>query len=122
MAITTLPLAVPSGYSQYQDTNVGATVNTIKATGATLFSMVIDNTSNTAITYVKFFFVAAGSVTLGTTGPDWIVPIPSSKKITVPLPDGPAYPTALSYAAVTTNGTAGTTAPTNPVVLTVLYT
>lgn len=121
MALSTQIITLPAGYAQAQDVALGTTVDQIKSTGANIFDVVIDNTANGAITYVKLFFALAVNVVLGTTAPDWVIPVPANKKITVALPDGPAYPTALSMAAVTTGGTSGTTAPTSSTIVTVLY-
>lgn len=127
MAITQIQVAVPSPYILFTDTAMGATVDAVKASSATVYNLLIDNTANAgAPSYVKLFNVASGSVTLGTTVPDEVVYVPAASKIThlmftgaVP---GKIFSTALTAACVTTGGTAGTVAPSSNVPVTISYT
>lgn len=100
-------------------TNFRAIVPTggVKVTG---FS--IDNTANSAITYLHIFGVPAASVTLGTTTPIFIFPI-GAQSAALETPNeynflGQAI-TGLS-AAVTTTAT-GTTAPSTAVDVTIYF-
>ena len=114
MAVTFSPLQTQT----HRDRVLDDTVFVISATGLTLFGLTIDNTANTAATYVKVYFTNA-AVTLGTTDPDFVLRVPASKRRDFVLGDGigiPATGVSMNFAAVTAGGTAGTTAPTNSVV------
>ena len=126
MAITQINVSSPANEILFTDSAMGATVDAIKASSATVFWLQIDNSGNGgAATYVKLFNLGSGGVTLGTTAPDEVVYVPGGAKVTHMMLNGAApgkvFATALSAAAVTTGGTAGTTAPTNPVPVTVCY-
>lgn len=79
-----------------------------------------DNTANTgAVTYFKFFNLAAASVVFhastpgSSTNPSIVIPATAGKRIVVTIDTTDVtFATALSTAAVTTGGTLGTTAPT----------
>ena len=66
-----------------------------------------DNADNPA--YLKIYDDAAPVV--GTDPPDFILRVPVNQRRNVVIPDGWDF-TNLSFACVTTGGTAGTTAPT----------
>jgi hypothetical protein len=121
MAITNLDISVPSGAKRYENTATNNTKSAVKASSGTLYAVVIDNTANAAVSYVKLWNVASGSVTVGTTVPDFIFMVPASVKKTFIIADGIAFDTALTEATVTTAGTAGTTSPSSSVVLDIVY-
>jgi hypothetical protein len=125
MSITNIIVQGPSGESIYTDTALGTTIDAVKASSATLYNILIDNTLNTNPSYVKLFNLASGSVTLGTTAPDEVIYIPASTKITQvyfsAATPGKIFATALSMACVTTGGTAGVTAPSSNVAVSVTY-
>ncbi len=125
MSITQTNVSTPSVEILYNDTSAGNAVNSIKASSAKVFFVTVDNSLNVAATYVKLFNLASGSVTLGVTAPDEVVYAPASSIITnfylTSSAGGKTFATALSYAAVTTGGTAGSTSPSSAVVLTVSY-
>lgn len=121
MAVTQLDLSPPSGAKIYQNTDLDGTISAVKASAATLYALIIDNSASAAISYVKLWDVASGSVTVGTTAPDWIIAIAASVKKTITIPEGMAFATALSAACVTTAGTAGTTNPTANVDVRIVY-
>ena len=121
MAVTVLDLETPTGAFRYKN---GATNNTksgVKASSGTIYAIVIDNSANAAITYVKLWDVASGSVTVGTTAPDMVFEVAASTKMSIVFPEGLVFGTALTEAAVTTPGTAGTTSPSSSVVLSIVY-
>lgn len=108
--------------SLFKETALGNSATAI-ASGSSSVSMIdIDNSANGAATYVKFYNVAAGSVVVGTTAPDLVIMVPASTRISMSFFSGLTFGTALSACAVTTGGTAGTTAPTNAVVVQVAFT
>jgi hypothetical protein len=125
LSITQTNISTPSVEILYNDTSAGNAVNSIKASSAKVFWVQLDNSLNVSSSYVKLFNLASGSVTLGTTAPDEVLFIPASSIVTVFYMTGAApgktFGTALSYAVVTTAGTAGTTSPSSAVVLTVSY-
>ena len=86
---------------------LSTTVTTIKASAGNLGSIICGNT-NAAMEYLQLFDVA-GTVTLGTTPPDWIVPIPSTNVGGVILVVGLNFANAIKVAATTT--ATGSTAP-----------
>lgn len=127
MAITQVNLTSPSGFIQFTDTAMGSTVDAVKASSALVYSVFVDNSGNGgAAAYVKLWNVASGGVTVGTTSPDEVIYVPAGAIIEHLLftksAIGKTYGTALTAACVTTGGTAGVTAPTNPVIVTINYT
>ena len=121
MAITNITVGQISGAKLFIDTvNANAAV-AISATAATLYELELDNTANAAISYVKFWDLGTGSVTVGTTAPNKIEMVPASTKVTLVYPGGVAFATAISVSTVTTAGTAGTTSPTSSVVVKAVY-
>jgi hypothetical protein len=105
---------------------MGSTADAVKGSAATLYYIFIDNTLNSgAATYVRLWNTAAGSVTVGTTVPDMVLYVPGGDTLTyIPYQNaspGMSFSTALSAAAVTTGGTAGNSAPSSNVPVTIVY-
>jgi hypothetical protein len=126
MAISNVNIASPANESIYTSSVMGATAEGIKASSATVFSVIIDNTANgAAATYVKLWNLASGSVVVGTTVPDEVIYVPAASLVTVVYYTGAAqgkvFGSALTAAALTAGGTAGVTGPSNPVRVTVNY-
>ena len=123
MAVSVVDIASPSGLKKLRDTDMAGAVVAVDATSGKLHSIVVDNTANAAaVSYLKLWDAASGSVTLGTTAPDWVFKITAAKKQTIVLhDDGVAYSTALTAACVTTAGTAGTTGPTSDVIVEIIF-
>lgn len=122
MALTTTPLNNPIGAAIVTQTVCNATPNDdVRAGASTVYQVDIDNTANGAATFVKFYDNAAPSV--GTTAPDYIFRVPASvrKVFTLDL-SGIAFATALSFAAVTAGGTAGTSNPSSNCAVRILCT
>ena len=122
MAVTTVDFDAPSGLSRYKNTDSNETKQGVKASSGAIYSIIVDNSANAAVTYLKLWDVASGSVTVGTTAPDWIFKIPASTKLTIIFPETIAFGTALTEASLTAGGTAGSTGPTSDVPVTILYT
>ena len=120
MAISTVDISSPSGLKKYRNTDLAEVIAGVDTTSGTLHSVVIDNSANGSASYLKLWDAASGSVTVGTTAPDWTFKVPASTKRTIVFHDGAAYATALSAACVTTAGTAGTTGPTSDVIVEVI--
>ena len=103
----------PAGGGQVEElVDLEGTKEAIDATSGTLRMIKYDNTLNSAVTYLKLFNAAAGSVTLGSTEPDFIIPCPAATEDSIEFPEGIAYGTALTGAATTTATLAGVTSPT----------
>jgi hypothetical protein len=118
MAITQVNISSPSGETIYTDSNIGSTVDAIKATSASLLWVIVDNSANAATTYIRVWNTASGSVVNGTTPPDLILPIFANKievfTFGTAAAPGVTFGTALSAAASTTPAT-GTTGPSSSV-------
>ena len=121
MAVTNLSIEVVSGGKLFNDTDNENTAVAVKASSGTVYMIEVDNTANAAITYVKLWDTAQGSVTVGTTAPVMIIPVAASAKITLAVPTGIAFATAITVASVTTAGTAGTTSPTSAAIVRIVY-
>lgn len=121
MAVSKTALADLSSSFLFTDTDNAATITAVSAASTVIYSIDIDNSSNAAATYTKFWNTASGSVTVGTTAPDMIILAPASTRISIPIPQGVTFGTALSCASVTTAGTAGTTGPTSDVIVRLVY-
>ena len=125
MSVTQIVTASPSGETIYQNTAIGNTASAVKASSTLALYAVVDNTANVAATYVKFYNLASGSVTVGTTSPDEVLFCPASVISTFQLQTGATagqtFGTALTVAAVNTGGTAGTTSPSSNVPLLIAF-
>jgi hypothetical protein len=124
--ITQTNVTSPSQEIIFLDTAMGATVDSVKASSAQVYSISVNNTLNASPVYVKLFNLASGSVTVGTTAPDEVIYIPASSIITqnyftAGSTPGKVFATALSAACLTTGGTGGVTSPTLNVSVTVSY-
>ena len=119
MAVTNTNLL--SGAFLLVDTVAANAAVAVKASAATLYEIEIDNTANAAVSFLKIFNVAGGSVVVGTTAPDWIISCPLSVSRPIVMPAGIAFVTALSYFCVTAGGTAGATSPSSSVIVRMVY-
>lgn len=92
--------AAASGMSKGKLRDLGS-VQAIKASAGTLYSLHIENNQGAAA-WIQIFDLATGSVTLGTTNPDWelLVPANSSKDLIV-TNQGVPFGTAISIASTT---------------------
>ena len=118
MALSTGTVAGSTiGTDIVEDTSSDNTPADADSSGGTIYQVYIDNTNNSAVSYVKLYMVAKASVTVGTTPPDFIFPCPASVTKQFDFPTGIDYTTALSFATVTAAGTGGTTSPSSAVVV-----
>lgn|SRR5574341_1518525 len=120
MAITITPLGIGGNALRImRDANANATSeNNVNDGAATIYAITVDNSAVAATTFVKFYNNA--SPTVGTTDPDMILMLPASSSRTFVFRNANNFATALSYAAVTTAGTAGTTNPTATVIMNIV--
>lgn len=120
MSQSNLKLAFSSS-NVWAETACTAVKQQIKATSATVKAIEMVNTGQQDV-YFKGYFATAGSVTLGSTAPDFIFMVPALKTRRIYMPGaGAVYPTALTVAATSDKGTAGATAPTVPISVKVVY-
>jgi len=123
--ISTVNASSPASESIYQDTQMGNTPGGVKASSALVYSVIADNSANSVASYVKLYNQASGSVIVGSSDPDDIILVPANQIVTVSFKTGAlagkSFGTALTVAAVTTGGTSGAVAPTNPVVVSVNF-
>ena len=115
MAVTTQRPVLPAALFIVRDTDADNTSeNDVKSGAATVFAVQINNALNASATsYLKMYNAAAPTV--GTTAPDMVLFAVGGATTNYAFPKGIAFGTGLSYACVTTAGTAGTTAPTSAV-------
>lgn len=121
MAVTQTNMNDLAGSILFTDTDNAGTVVGVKASSAVIYAIDIDNSANAATTFVKLWNVASGSVTIGTTPPDMIIPVPASTRLPIPIPSGITFATAVTVASVTAAGTAGSTGPTSDVIVRLVY-
>lgn len=108
-----------------RDSQMNASGDNDVGSGArAMVNLSVDNSGNAAQqVYAKFYNAAAP--TIGTTAPDMIIPVAggSTMEMSVSrltLVGTAIFGTAVSYACVTTPGTAGATNPTADVAMTLL--
>ncbi|CAM6005674.1 unnamed protein product [Sphagnum balticum] len=90
----------------------------IKSSAGTLYGVSMFNTGS-ATTYVQFFDVASGSVTLGTTVPKYVIPIYAGGAWEEKFAAGMSFANAITVAATTTP--TGNTAPATGINANVTY-
>lgn len=98
------------GLSKTTKRDLAGTVQAIKASAGALYAVqVVNNQAATA--FIQIFDVAAGSVTLGTTNPDFEFQVPANQSVQIMLYDGLPCGTAISVASTTTEkGASGSAA------------
>jgi hypothetical protein len=120
MAVSSITITTLAS-SLFQDTANTNGAIVIKGSSGTLYMLEVDNTALAAVVYVKLYNTS-GSVTVGTTDPDWVFRITASinqSHIWIP---GIAFSSGLQVATVTAGGTGGTTAPATPPTVRIAYT
>ena len=118
MATNIIGLATTSGLKVVEDTDCNATSEAnVNSGAATIYGIRIDNRANpSTVVFLKLWDATAPTV--GTTAPDAVFPCGGGKVFTALCTDGDAFGTGLSFACVTDGGgTAGTTSPTNDVIV-----
>lgn len=119
MATTIQSPVLTSSLKIIKDTDADGTSEAGVTGASTVIYMIhVDNTLNSAASYLKLYNAAAP--TIGTTAPDIIVMAPAASVKTLYIPEGVTFATDLSFACVTTAGTAGTTSPTSDVAVTLV--
>ncbi|KKN57162.1 hypothetical protein LCGC14_0564900 [marine sediment metagenome] len=120
MASETYPGAAFVGDSNFLDLNLGATaVNDIDGGGCTLYLVDVDNSANSAASFIKFWDAAAPDV--GTDAPMEQYKIAASKREVWIIPRGLTFGTGLSLAMLTVGGTGGAVSPASAVIVRLNY-
>lgn len=121
---TTIPLAAPSGAVKYHDADAEGTVKTVSAGPTVVHAIKINNSANSAKSYVKLFN-SAGTVTLGTTVPDEIIEVNGSGSDggirTEILIEGKTFDAGLQVAITTSPALATNTNPSSSVILDIAH-
>jgi len=101
LAYSLSPIGAPLGSFTAEDTNCNATPNNNVRSGATtLYNILVDNSLNAAVTYLQIFNNVGPTV--GTTQADMTIMVPAGYVLPIPLPQGVAFGTGLSFCATTT--------------------
>jgi hypothetical protein len=110
------------GWTYFNSIDIDETEEQIKATGGRVGVLYAFNRS-ASIMYLKFYDATAASVTVGSTTPVLVLPIPSGSGFTWNLsPQGMQFGTAITVAATTGVANSDTGAPaTNDVLVNVGY-
>ena len=107
-----------TGWSVSSQTALTNTKASIKASTGTLGGYMLYN-PNAAAVYIQVFDVASGSVTLGTTTPTYVIPLPPAAAANIEFALGIAHGTAIVAAATTT--ATGSAAPSSSITGFFLY-
>lgn len=106
--------ATTGGLSIYNNVDLDETKVAMKASAGTVYGWHLVNLT-AADLFFKLWDVASGSVTVGTTAPTLVIPVPVSSTVhggvTVSIPAGLAFATAITIACVTGVTTAGSSGP-----------
>ena len=101
--------ATPLGTHLVTDDGVTTTAQALGSGATTIYAVFINNASNSAKSYMKFYNTSSPSA--GTTEPYMVLMAPGSGSVQYTFPEGIVLGAASSYRCVTTGGTAGTTSP-----------
>jgi hypothetical protein len=116
MTISAKTVAEPFATTRSTDASATNAAQLVIAGTVKIQVVDVDNTANSAKTYLKVYDAAtAGAVTVGTTVPAHIFMVPPGVRRAYTIPEGLLHSAGIVYAALTAGGTAGTTSPTNPV-------
>jgi len=122
MAISKTILPDRFGDNFSKVTGANNTAVAIATSSSVIYAIEVDNTANSADSFVKLYNLAAASVTVGSDDPNIILKGPATKKVTYHFDQGITLGTAVSLACVTLPGTAGNSSPTSSVTVKVIYT
>lgn len=89
------------GGDDFFDSDGDNTAQVLKAGLGNLYSLDVIN-SNAANAFVQLFDVAAGSVTVGSTTPNYVLFVPANGSISKDFPMPLSFATAITYACTTT--------------------
>lgn len=118
VALSTPSAQTGNGASMYFDADGDNTAQACKASAGNLYSIDFYN-SNADDAYVQLFDVAAGSVTVGTTTPNYVFIVPGEGGISKEFPVPLSCATAITYACTTTP--TGNGDPTTGLTISIAY-
>ena len=96
-----------------KDIDLQSDKQSINAAATYLFQVTIDNSANSAKSYVKLYDNALSLVSVGTTEPDFILPVAAESTAEYSFFPGVFFDTGLVAACVTTAGKAGSSNPSS---------
>tara|TARA_R100001163_G_C5067002_1_gene205787 strand:+ start:1381 stop:1749 length:369 start_codon:yes stop_codon:yes gene_type:complete len=117
MATYKTPISGSISSNLWTDTAASATEVEASSSSINVHQVRIINTANSVKLYLKLYNLAASSLTVGSNSPEAILPVEAGGSVEYSFDPGMAFGTALCYAVVTTNGTAGTTAASNAITI-----
>lgn len=122
--VRVLPVA-SDGCSVFRNVSLGTTAQSVKASAGTVYGIIFSNTA-TSSRFLKFYNLASGSTTVGTSTPYLTIVLPGNSADDVSgvysIPQGIAFSTAITVAATTGITDGDTGAPsTNDVVVNILF-
>lgn len=106
-------LATRLGSILVQDPVADHNPRAAKASGGTVYAILIDNSANATEVFLKMYDDA--TVTVGTDHPFVVCRAPAGYVTNVAIPKGIVFGTAITYAVVTAGGTTGDVDPTEDV-------
>lgn len=106
----------PVGTKLIEETVATSTPNkSVTGESGKIYQVDIDNSGNSDnAAYLKIY--DNGNPIVGTTAPDYIFKVGVNQRRSIVIVDGLDF-SILSFAVVVSGGTAGTTSPTNPVIV-----
>jgi len=111
-------VATTTGFSTYFNVNGNSTATSIKATAGNIYAVTASNL-NSAIAYIQLFDAISSTITVGTTTPNYVFPLPAGggydAQFIVPM----TFSTAISYACTTTP--TGAISPTSSLTVSMGY-
>lgn len=116
--VTPAASAIASGASSYANAALSATKQQVKASAGNIYAWTAYN-PNVTVVYVQVFYLPSASVTVGTTAPSYILPLPPSGGLDTPLLIPLAAASGITVACTTTP--TGSTAPGAAVVFSMGY-
>lgn len=116
--IVSLTPGTTGGWTPYMFASLSSLAQQVKASAGELGGYYIYN-PNAAVTYIQMFDIANSSVSLGVRAPTLTFGIPATSGANLEFANGVNFATAIQIAATTTPN--GSTGPTTPVPVNILY-
>lgn len=101
---------LPVGYDVFEDSDLDEAAIAISAVPSTLFGWTFFNDTAGSV-FVRFYDVAQGSVTVGTTAHKLIIGVPTLDGVSLEIKGGIVFGTAITAAVTTTPADNSTAAP-----------
>lgn len=117
-AIGSVTTELTTGLTTFGNTALSSTKTQVKASAGKLYGWMIHNPS-AATVFIQVWDLASGSITVGTTTPTYVIPIPAGASANVFGERGITHSTAINVAATTT--ATGSTAPATAAVVSLFY-